>query len=52
VVYAQGVGRLVPGIGGRLGFSGLGVRYVALFSDEIDLLITVDLDVPGVFRTF
>ena len=52
VVYAQGVGRLVPGVGGRLGFSSIGVRYVALFADEIDLLIAVDLDVPGVFRTF
>ena len=52
VVYAQDAGQLVPGIGGRIGFSGIGVRYVALLSDEIDLLIAIDLDVPGAFRTF
>jgi len=52
VYISQSPGQLVPGVGGRLGFSGVGVRGVALFSDETELMITVDLDVPGVFRTF
>ena len=44
--------QLVPGVGGRLGFSGIGARYVALFADEVELCIAIDLDIPGVFRTF
>ncbi|MFT5679356.1 MAG: hypothetical protein ACI8RZ_000260 [Myxococcota bacterium] len=52
VYTTQSPGRIVPGAGGRLGFSGIGLRYVALFGDEIEPMITVDLDVPGVFRTF
>jgi hypothetical protein len=28
------------------------VRYVALLGEETDLMFAVDLDVPGVFRTF
>jgi S1-C subfamily serine protease len=48
----QSPGAIVPGVGGRLGLSGIGVRYVALLGEETDLMFAVDLDVPGVFRTF
>ena len=52
MVYPQSPGALVPGVGGRIGLSGIGARYLVLFADEVELMIAVDFDVPGVFRTF
>ena len=46
-------GALTPGVSARLGLSGVGLRYVGLISaDGVEVMVCVDLDVPGVFATF